>query len=53
MVNKMKTSNGEYYQCDVCKFHYEDKEWASKCQAWCEKNRSCNINITKHVVDVR
>lgn len=36
------------YQCEECGFHYEDKEWAEKCEAWCREHHSCNIEITSH-----
>lgn len=51
MVKKEKIGDKTYYQCETCKFYYADKEWADKCQTWCETHRSCNINITKNVVD--
>ena len=39
-------NNKELYQCEVCGFHYERKEWAEQCEAWCTKNKSCNLEIT-------
>jgi len=36
------------YQCQECGFHYADKEWAEKCEAWCREHKSCNIEITAH-----
>ena len=38
----------KYYTCKVCKFKYKDKEWADKCEEWCSKNKSCNLEIIKH-----
>ncbi len=38
------------YICEECNFAYKDKEWAKKCEAWCKKYHSCNIDITKHAV---
>ena len=26
------------------------KEWADKCQDWCETQHSCNAEITKHSI---
>lgn len=50
MVEKIK-SNKEYYECEECKLNYKEKRWAEKCENWCRKNKSCNINITKHAVN--
>jgi hypothetical protein len=41
-----------YWMCEECKFKYEDKSWAEKCEAWCKKYKSCNLEITKHAVKV-
>ena len=38
------------YQCEECKFYYKERLWAKKCEAWCKKHKSCNIEITKHSV---
>ncbi len=38
----------ELYQCEECGFHYEDREWAERCEAWCREHKSCNIEITAH-----
>ena len=40
--------NKKLYQCPECGFHYEDREWAEKCEAWCREHKSCNIEITTH-----
>lgn len=46
MVSKI----GDNYQCDDCKLLYKEKSWAEKCEEWCFKYKSCNIEITKHRV---
>ena len=38
----------ELYQCEECGFHYENREWAEKCEAWCRDHKSCNIEIIAH-----
>lgn len=48
MVEKIK--NRKYYECEECKLVYEDRKWAEKCEKWCKKNKSCNIEITKHAI---
>lgn len=45
---KMVINDEKVYQCEECGFEYEEKEWAEKCEAWCKKHHSCNIEITKH-----
>ena len=48
MVKIIKKDEKELYQCEECGFHYEDREWAEKCEAWCREHKSCNIEITAH-----
>ena len=38
------------YKCRECGLKYQEKEWAEKCQAWCKKYKSCNLEITKHAI---
>ena len=35
-------------QCRECGLHYKDKELYEKCETWCEKYKTCNVEITKH-----
>ncbi|MBI5392221.1 hypothetical protein HZB00_04430 [Candidatus Woesearchaeota archaeon] len=42
-------SNG-YYICDECKLKYGDNALAQKCENWCRKHKSCNLEITKHAI---
>lgn len=46
MVKALKKNNKDLYQCDVCGYKYEEKEWADKCEAWCNRHSSCNLEIT-------
>ena len=48
MVETVQKDNRKLYQCPECGFHYVDKEWAEKCEAWCREHKSCNIEITAH-----
>ena len=48
MVQVIQKSNKKLYQCDECGFHYQDKEIAEKCEAWCKEHKSCNIEIIAH-----
>lgn len=47
-TSAMLSTSKELYQCEECGFHYEDREWAEKCEAWCREHKSCNIEITAH-----
>src|SRR3989338_5632712 len=48
MVKVIQKDDKELYQCEECGFHYEGREWAEKCEAWCREHKSCNIEITAH-----
>ncbi len=43
-----KTESG--YECSECHYVYKEKKWAEKCEAWCKKHKSCNLNITKNAI---
>ena len=43
----VKSSTKGYY-CEECKLIYEDRDWAEKCEGWCRKRKSCNLEVTKH-----
>lgn len=51
MVKILQNKNKEVYQCEACGFHYEDKIWAEKCEAWCQEHKSCNLEIISHAVE--
>jgi len=53
MVKQITKNNKTYYLCPECNFTYTEKEWAVKCEKWCKKYNSCNIEITKHSVPVK
>lgn len=44
----MVTHTNSVWKCDVCGFHYKEKEWAGKCETWCTDNHSCNLEIIAH-----
>ncbi|KKL94077.1 hypothetical protein LCGC14_1868260 [marine sediment metagenome] len=46
MQNEEKT----YYTCEACGLKYEEREWRDKCQEWCERTHSCNLEIIEHAV---
>ncbi len=50
MVKELRKDNVTLYICEACDLAYEQKEWAQKCQQWCEQYQSCNLGITRHAV---
>ncbi len=50
MVKEIKKNNKTLHACEECNFLYEEKEWAEKCQQWCQQHQSCNLEITQHAV---
>jgi len=36
------------YICSECKMKYHDEVIAERCEIWCKKNKSCNLDIIKH-----
>jgi len=52
MVKEVKKEKKTYYRCTICKFNYESKQLAQQCEAYCEKFKSCSLEITKHAVEV-
>jgi hypothetical protein len=50
MVREIKKEDKKYYQCEKCDLVYLDSKMAEKCQAWCSKYKSCNLEIIEHAV---
>lgn len=53
MVKQLNKNNKAYYLCEECDFAYKDQETAEKCEAWCKKYHSCNMEITKYAVNIQ
>lgn len=45
MPEKIVISGSEYYRCPECGYIYASEETASRCEAWCSENKSCNLDI--------
>ncbi|MEM2918685.1 MAG: hypothetical protein QXY62_04220 [Candidatus Altiarchaeota archaeon] len=45
----VKKVNG-LWQCEECKLFYKEKNFAKKCEEWCKKHNSCNLEIIKHAI---
>lgn len=47
MVKETKENNKTYYICQECDFGYMDYKTAKECENYCEKHKSCSLEITK------
>jgi len=36
--------------CKECGMKYHDEATAKKCEEWCKKNKSCNLEIIKYAI---
>lgn len=43
---------GKVYLCEICGFHYREKEDADACRAYCRKHGACSMEITKKSVEL-
>lgn len=50
MAEEIEKEGKKYYRCIECGLMYSDKKTAQKCQQWCAKNKSCNLEIIKYAV---
>ena len=50
MEKNSSGDNKKYYLCRKCGLKYEDKILAEKCEEWCRKYKSCNLEITKNAI---
>lgn len=39
------------HKCPECGLHYENKDRARECEAWCKEHQSCNLEITSHAIE--
>jgi hypothetical protein len=44
----MEENKQNLYECPECHLKYQDKEWAEKCETWCKRTKSCNLDIISH-----
>ena len=50
MVKEVIKKRKKYYQCEACGFYYKTHEIAKKCEGFCNKYKSCSLEITKHAI---
>lgn len=51
MVRTISKNDKNLYQCEACGFHYLDEGIAKKCEEWCKRTNSCNLEIIKDAVE--
>ncbi|HLG23541.1 MAG TPA: hypothetical protein VI564_01280 [Candidatus Nanoarchaeia archaeon] len=51
MVKQIIKNKKIYFLCKECNFIYKNKNLAQKCEEWCRKFHSCNVKITKNVIN--
>lgn len=49
--NNNRYESNKLFVCLKCGLSYQKVEWANKCEQWCRKNHTCNVEITKHAVN--
>ncbi len=52
MVKEVKDKEKTLYICEACGLACEKREWAEKCQEWCQEHQSCNIEIMAPAVPI-
>jgi len=50
MIKKILKKQRGVYQCVACGMAYDDEVYASQCERWCAKHKSCNLEIVKHAL---
>ena len=53
MVREEEFRGGRYHTCEDCHLHYEDKSWADRCEDWCTRNGTCNLDITRNSLEAQ
>lgn len=48
MVKEIQSDDQHRFQCEECGYHYAERVWAEKCEAWCSAKASCNLEIIQH-----
>jgi len=50
MVKAIKQNQQIVFTCKECGMEYHDEKTAKKCEVWCKKNKSCNLDIIKNAI---
>ena len=49
-MKQLIRSGISYWQCEECRFIYQQQEFARQCEAWCREHGACNEEIIQHAV---
>ena len=52
MVKEETKKTKTYFICEECEFYYKERSWAEKCEKHCKEKHSCDMEITKHAVEI-
>lgn len=53
MIMEIGNRGKTYFQCSECGLYYKNKDMAKKCENFCKKYKSCNLDIIKHAVKLK
>lgn len=53
MVEETNFEGKIVYKCMECGWMYKDITFAKKCERWCRKHKSCNLNLVKHAIKIK
>ncbi|MEK6852317.1 MAG: hypothetical protein AABX59_00405 [Nanoarchaeota archaeon] len=53
MVKERIKNKRKVFECEECCMTYLHKDMAKKCETWCKKHKSCNLEITKYAIERR
>jgi len=54
MVKELQKVDTILYVCAICRAAYPQKDWAEKCEEWCETHDgSSNPKVTQHAVPLK
>lgn len=53
MVSEENFEERTVYKCEECGFYYKTKSLAKRCESFCKKHKSCNLNLTKHAIKLK
>ncbi|MEX2017297.1 MAG: hypothetical protein WD876_02390 [Candidatus Pacearchaeota archaeon] len=50
MVKETNLEGNIVFKCEKCGWLYRYRGMAEKCQRWCEKHKSCNLEYAKFAI---
>ncbi len=50
MNNNYQKTNKKLFKCPECGLNYSEAKWAERCEKWCKKYHSCNLEIIEHSI---